>query len=174
MFLVGDKVMYGSMGVCTVLAVEVPDIPGSRESYVLKPLYVANAKVYAPVENNPVILRSLSTPEEVQLLIDSLPKLEEYPPVKERQEAHNTYRMAIKSADSAKLAKLLKTLYGKKQRIVGQRKIVPSAEREYFEMAEKVLHGEIATVLQMPIGEVSGYIAERLKSDSGISRAVAS
>lgn len=162
-FEIGDQIIYGSMGVCTVVDIAVPDLPGAtRECYVLKPHYVANSKVYAPVEENPVKMRSLLTPEEVQSLIDDLPQIQAFPANKEKQELYNTYRSVIRSADSFLLAKLLKTLHEKKKRVVAQRKVIPSAEKEYFDTAEKMLYGEIAVALQMPIEEVEDYIVDRL------------
>lgn len=163
MFSVGDKVIYGSMGVCTVVDIAVPDLPGAHQTcYVLEPRYVANSKVYAPVGQSAVCMRVLLTPEEAQSLIDSLPGIGAFPAGGERQALYNTCRSAIKSADSHLLAKLIKTLYEKKERAAGQRKLLPSTEKAYFDTAEKMLYGELAVVLGIPMDEVGGYIEERL------------
>lgn len=165
MFSVGDTIMYGSMGVCTVEGIGVPDLPGAtRECYILKPHYVANSKVYAPVQGNPVSMRALLTRAQAQTLIDELPDLQPFPPCSERQEMHNVCRGAIKSADSYMLARLVKTLYEKRLRVQQQKKIVPTAEKEYFDTAEKMLYGEIAVALQMPIDGVERYIFTRLEA----------
>lgn len=167
MFSVGDKIVYGSMGVCTIESIGIPDMPGAtRECYVLKPHYVANSKVYAPVETSKVRMRHLLTAQQVQELIDGMPKMEALAPGEDRQELYNTCREAIKSADSTLLARLLKTLYDRRTKIVAQRKIVPSAEKEFFDTAEKVLYGEIADALQMPIAKVETYISGRLDGDA--------
>ena len=163
MFAVGDMIVYGSMGVCTVMDIGTPDFPGAdRECYILKPHYVANSKVYAPIEANPVSMRPLLSPEQAQTLIDSMPQIQSFPTDKEKQELYGTYRSVIKSADSFLLAKLLKTLYEKKQMILQQRKIVPSAEKEYFDTAEKMLFGEIAVALEMPYDQVEDYVSSQL------------
>lgn len=163
MFSVGDKIIYGGMGVCTVKDICVPDIPGAeRLCYILEPHHVSNSKVYAPVKDNPVKIRSLLTQEEAHSLIDSLPMLSPFPAGIDKQEMHNICRTAIKTADSHVLAKLLKTLYEKKQRILQQRKIVPISEKEYFETAEKMLFGEFSVVLSIPVDTVQSYITSRL------------
>lgn len=163
MFSVGDTIIYGSMGVCTVEDIRVPSMPGAdRRCYVLRPHYVSGSTVYAPIEGNPVRMRALLSAKEARALVDSLPQIPAFPESKERQELYDTCRAAIKSADSFILAKLLKTLHEKKRRLAAQRKLIPSTEKEYFETAEKMLHGEIATALEMPITEVEGYIAQRL------------
>lgn len=167
MFSIGDKIVYGGMGVCTVMDICVPDLPGKpRQCYILKPHYVANAKVYAPVEENPVKIRALLTAEQAQTLIDEIPGIAGFPLTQEKQELYQTYRGAIKSADSVQLAKLIKTLHDKKVRILEQKKIVPSAEKEYFDTAEKMLYGEIAAALQMPIEQVQDYIAARIEVET--------
>lgn len=164
MFSVGDEIVYGSMGVCTVMEIGLPDIPGAtRECYVLHPRYVANSKVYAPIEDNPVRMRAMLTADEAQELIDSLPAIQSFPRGSDKQELYNTCKNAIRSTDSFLLAKLLKTLHENKVRLVGMKKIVPSTEKEYFDTAEKMLHGEIAAALGMPLSKVKEYISSRLE-----------
>lgn len=173
MFSVGDRIVYGSMGVCTVLDIGLPDIPGAtRECYMLKPHYVANSKVYAPIENNPVRMRPLLSEAEAQALVDSMPDLEPFPRGKDKQELYETCKNAIRSCDSFLLAKLLKTLYENKVRLVGLKKTVPSTEKDYFDTAEKMLHGEIAAALQMPLCEVEGYISARVEPPQAVSAAI--
>lgn len=173
MFSIGDEIVYGGMGVCTVMDICVPDLPGKpRQCYILKPHYVAGAKVYAPVEENPVKMRPLLSAEQAQTLIDGMPFLAEFPQDREKQELYNTYRTAIKSADCTQLAKLVKTLYEKKQRVLAAKKIVPSAEKEYFDTAEKMLYGEIAVALHMPIEQVQEYIASRVSGNAPQQSAV--
>lgn len=174
MFAVGEKIVYGGMGVCTVTDIGVPDLPGAaRTCYVLKPDYVANARVYAPVAENPVQMRLLLTKEEAEKLVDSLPQITAFPAGQEKQELHNTCKSVIKSADSFLLAKLVKTLYEKKKALVAQKKNMASAEKDYFDTAERLLHGELASALGLDIDQVQDYIARRLEqTDAGMWAAV--
>lgn len=168
MFSVGDQIIYGSMGVCRVTGIGLPDMPGAEQKcYVLEPAYVANSRVYAPVENNPVKMRRLLTRQEAAALIESLPDIKPFPPGREKQELYSTYRSAIKSANSLELARLLKTLYEKKRQLAPQNKNIPVAEKEYLDTAVKVLHGEIAIVLDIPLEEVEEYIQGRLQKGEG-------
>lgn len=167
MFSIGNDIVYGSMGVCKVTDIGVPDLPGANRScYVLKPHFVANSKVYAPVENNPVPMRLLLTPAEMRSLIDAIPALEPFAVEGDKQGLHDICREAVRSADCHMLARLIKTLYEKKLRLVEQKKNVPSAEKEYFDTAEKVLYGEMAVVLDIPMEDVREYIALRLEGAS--------
>ncbi|MGD9559869.1 MAG: CarD family transcriptional regulator [Oscillospiraceae bacterium] len=165
MFCIGDKIVYGSMGVCTVVDVGVPDLPDALHMcYTLKPDYVANSKVYAPIENNPVSMRALLSPKEAQSLIDSMPQIEPFPPGEEKQQLLNTYRSAIRSADIFILARLLKTLHAKRQLLIQQKKMLSSVEKEYFGAAEKMFFGELAATLKIAVDAVPDYIAARIGS----------
>ncbi len=172
MFSVGDKVIYGNMGVCTVTDIAVPDLPGAtKECYVLKPHYVANSTVYAPVGQSRVRIRALLTQREAEKLIDSLPELEGFAACGERQALQDTCRNALKSADSLLLAKLLKTLYDKRRQVLQQGKTVSSTEKEYFATAEQLLFGEMAIALGLSVGEVGTCIMSRLAPEGEKLRA---
>ncbi len=143
----------------------VPDLPGAeRECYILKPHYVPNSKVYAPIKENPVQMRYLISAQEAQELVDTLPNLDVFVPSGEKQEMHNTFRNAVKEADCLTLAKLLKTLHIKKFQILEQRKMLPSMEKEYFDVAERMLFGEIAISLGIPLEQVKEIIVEQLNA----------
>ncbi|MDL2293129.1 hypothetical protein LJC60_00695 [Ruminococcaceae bacterium OttesenSCG-928-D13] len=175
MFSVGDTVIYGSMGVCSITDICVPDMPGaSRECYVLVPQYVPNSKVYAPVENNPVVIRYLLTADQAESLIDSLPGITMFPVTGEKQAMYETYRGAIKSTDCVSLARLIKTLHQRKQHTLEQKRVVPSAEKEFFDTAERMLYGEIAAAMRMPLEAVPDYIAGRLEPGDTTLRMVVS
>lgn len=163
MFCKGDVVMYGSVGVCTVMSVGVPDVPGvTYECYTLQPRFTESSKIYAPVNSTAVKIRAPLSATQAETLIDALPGLEGFSASKDKQEAYKTYREALRSADSMQLAKLIKTLHVKKLRAAEQRKTMASGEKELYDMAEKILHGELATALHMPMEKMEGYISSRL------------
>lgn len=164
MFSIGDRVVYGSSGVCTIMDIGVPDMQGaSYECYFLKPHHMPTSKIYAPVGNNTVAMRPLLSAAQAELLIDALPQIEGFTEHKDKQEAYNVYRRAIKSADSMQLAKLVKTLHDKKEKAALQRKTLASSEKEMYDMAETLLHGEIAEALHIPLEQVQEYISTRLQ-----------
>lgn len=169
MFCVGDKIMYGSMGVCTVTDICVPDLPGAaRQCYILKPHFVANSKVYAPVENNSVSMRLLMSCDEARSLIQSMPEIAVFT-CGDKQEQYSTYKGVIKSADSFLLAKLMKSLYERKAKLLEQKKGVPSAEKDFFDTARQMLFGEFAEVFEIPLNNVESYISQNI---SGGDRAM--
>ena len=165
MFAVGEEIVYGSMGVCSVEDICLMDVPGAaRECYLLIPRYVPNSKIYAPVENNPVEMRRLLSKTQVETLLESLPEIQAFPIQKERAGQYDLYRCAINSADSVELAKLIKTLHERKQDILRTKKMIPIAEKELFDKAEMILYGEIASVLGIPFSGVEEYFKQRIQS----------
>ena len=166
MFVVGEDIIYGNMGVCRVEGITVPDFyPTKRECYVLRPLYMANSKVYTPVEDGPMALRPLMSAEEGQSLIDGMPDMETLPSDMEKQELQNACREATKSGDFLFLARLVKTLHEKKAVMAAIKKNISSVEKECFDSAESILYGELAVVLDIPVEEVGSYVLGRLTVD---------
>ncbi len=155
--------MYGSMGVCAVEDIAVPDLPGfTRKCYILRPLYQQGAKVYAPIEHNPVNMRLLMPRQQAQTLIDGLSRLESLDMGSDRHTIHDTCRRVIKSADSFLLARLLKALHRKKRLVASQKKTLPGAEKDFFDTAERILFGELAAVLSIPMEQVQQRVAPHL------------
>lgn len=67
MFQVDEMIIYGKHGVCKVIArgkIDMPMIDKNKEYYTLLPCREKAAVVYAPVENNKIIMRYVLTPEE--------------------------------------------------------------------------------------------------------------
>ena len=68
MFAVGDNVLYGADGVCTITEHGMRDFFGStREYYILKPNADPSGTVYVPADNPALVekMRRLMTKEEI-------------------------------------------------------------------------------------------------------------
>ena len=71
MFEIGEKIVYGSMGVCEVQDVAPMDFGGGGEKelyYVLRPLY-QDGVIYAPVKGA-VYMRPILSAQEVNRLMN--------------------------------------------------------------------------------------------------------
>lgn len=161
MFEIGDKVMYGTMGVCEIMDICVPDFEGATHTcYLLEPRYMKGTRVYAPTKNCTVSMRPVMSAEEAHDLIDSLHTIRVFEE-QEKAECMKTYRSAIQSADGYLVAKLMKTLYLRKKQKLAEKKIFPNQEKELLNIAENLLHGEVAHCLNLPIETVPDYIMSR-------------
>lgn len=163
MFAISDQIIYGSVGVCTIIGIQVPDMPhATKECYVLKPHYIPSSKIYAPVDGSRVKMRALHSKAQLHSLLCKLPQIPAFSADTDKKGLYETYRNALQSTDSLLLAKLTKTLYQKKQHSAEQKKIIPTVEKEYLDTAEQIFNGEVATVLDIPLEDVPEYIGSFL------------
>ena len=77
MYYVGDKIIYGENGVCTIEKIgplESGGLKNEKEYYHLSPL-VGSGKVFSPVDSG-AFMRPVINAEEANALIDSIPDIE--------------------------------------------------------------------------------------------------
>lgn len=164
MFKINDYVIYGSNGVCKVTDVGVLEISRfdeEKEYYTLKPVY-ENGRVFAPVDNEKVVMRKVITKEEADDLIVSIPSIEVIwnDNMKERDfEFKNT----IKNYDCSGFAKIIKTISQKKKECTLEGKKLSVSDTNYFKRAQEYLCGELAIALNIPKDTVNKYIENKLK-----------
>ena len=75
MYSIGEKIMYGGTGVCTVqeiTSVKQSSLDRPRLYYVLKPLYQSGT-IQIPVDNTKVPIRPVMTRDEAEQLVDGMP-----------------------------------------------------------------------------------------------------
>ena len=69
MFEIGDKVVYGVVGVCEVEKIDTPPIKGiSGDYYFLQPVFDSKGIIYSPVDSNKVMIRNIMTVKECDKL----------------------------------------------------------------------------------------------------------
>ncbi len=69
MFEIGDKVVYGVVGVCEVENIDTPPIKGiSGDYYFLQPVFDSKGIIYSPVDSNKVMIRGIMTVKECDKL----------------------------------------------------------------------------------------------------------
>ena len=73
MFEIGDKVVYGVVGVCEVENIDTPPIKGiSGDYYFLQPVFDSKGIIYSPVDSNKVMIRGIMTVKECDKLKEKL------------------------------------------------------------------------------------------------------
>lgn len=165
MFKIGEYVVYGTVGVCTVeniTTLNMRDVPKEKQYYVLEPLSRRSNKIFAPVENAKVPMRKIITKDEAEKLIEKMPGLEEIQ-VENRKLADSIFKEMLKTGDVDEFAKVIKTLYVSNRKRVKQGKKVTATGERYMRIAEEALYSELAVALSTPKDRVSHYIEERLK-----------
>ena len=166
MFQKGEYIVYGSIGVCRVEDVGIPEhiSQTDRMYYTLRPVYQAGV-IYIPVQTK-MFMRPLLTREEVMKLIKRMPEIQEEMPEREGnlRMVSNRYEASFRTHDCEDLIHLIKGLYIKEQTVRQNGRQLGQMDQQYFKRAEELLYGEFAIVLGLPLDEVRTYL-ERVISE---------
>lgn len=170
MFSIGQYVICGNKGVCTVEDITTLNISGvdkEKKYYILKPRYVTASTVYVPVDSAATSMRMVLTKEEAQSLINSIPEI---PVLDIRNEklVEQDYKTCMKSNRCDEWVKLIKTIYDRKQKRLQAGRKETAVDSKYFKIAEENLYGELAVALNMERGEVCDYITAQLQGFSTV------
>lgn len=165
MFEVGEYIVYGVKGVCRIEDITHIDISGADKNrlyYVLTPIGESSGKIYAPTDNQKVMMRRIISKEEADRLIDELPQIDLlWVPDDKQREAK--YKEALNTCDYRAWVSIVKTLYLRKQERVAQGKKITALDERYMRTAENELYSELSLTLGIPKSEMESYIRERLE-----------
>lgn len=166
MLKVGEKVLYGASGACTITGVCTKMFGDGRERdyYVPVPVHDSRTTLYVPMDNETLKtkMRKLLSAEEIDELLDSIPK-EEMTWIANDKARQESFKAILRSGDRRALMGMAKSLNGhRKQAAAKGRKLHMADERMYKE-AEKLLCDEFSVVLDMKPSEVLPFIMRRLE-----------
>lgn len=160
MYAIGDKIIYGENGVCTVVKIaplEMSGAPQDKLYYYLAP-YVGSGTYFAPVDSG-AFMRPVMSREEAEALIDSIPGIA--PAVCNDNRFNHVdafYKELFKQHSCEALVSVIK---GLKERM-SERKTKSSRAEATMKRARDILHGELAVALEMEIAEVDAYLVSRM------------
>ena len=156
MYSVGDKIVYGESGVCTVEAVSPHEAGEDRLYYHLRPL-VGSGMYFSPVDSG-AFMRPVMSREEAESFVATIPGIE--PAVCSDSRFNHVdayYRELFKQHTSEALVAVIK---GMKIRIA-EKKSRSSRADMTIKRAKDMLYGELSVALGIEIGEVEQYIEEK-------------
>lgn len=165
MFSIGQNVICGNKGVCTIEDIATLDIAGvdkAKKYYILKPKYITASTVYVPVDSSVISMRTVLTKEEAEELVQRIPDIPALE-IKNERLLEQDYKECLKSNNCVEWVKIIKTIYERRQKriLVGRKET--AVDSKYFRMAEDILHGELSVALDIEKECVSQYIMEQLK-----------
>ena len=160
MFSVGDKIVYGENGVCTVAKVAPLEHTGTSPGklfYHLEPL-IGSGVYYTPVDSG-AFMRPVISREEAEALIDAMPGIA---PAICRDNRFNHvdafYKELFRQHSCEALVAIVK---GLRERM-NEKKTRSSRAESTMKRARDMLNGELSIALEMDISEVEPYIQGRI------------
>ena len=162
MFSVGDKIIYGENGVCTVSKIAPLAMSGTNSDklfYHLEPL-IGSGIYYTPVDSG-AYMRPVISREEAEALIDAIPGIE--PAI-----CHDTrfnhvdafYKELFRQHSCEALVSIVKGLRLR----MGEKKTKSSRAETTMKRAKDILHGELSIALDMDVAEIEDYIRQRVET----------
>lgn len=170
MYSIGQYVVCGNKGVCTIENITTLDISGvdkAKEYYILKPLYVPASTIYIPVESASNSIRPVLTKEEATRFVETLPQITVLELPNEKM-VEQEYRNTMKSNCCEEWARVVKTIRQRKQKRLEAGRKETTVDGRYLKLAEENLFGELAVALEIPRNEVLGYIEEHLQGYTAV------
>ncbi len=160
MYAIGDKIIYGENGVCTVEKIaplEMSGVSAEKLYYYLTPL-TGTGTYFAPVDSG-AYMRPVMSRAEAEALIDAIPGIA--PAVCNDSRFNHVdafYRELFKLHTCEALVSIVKGLRAR----MSERKTKSSRAEATMKRAKDILHGELAVALGMELGDVEDYIASRI------------
>ena len=165
MYNIGDLIIYGNSGVCTVENIgplESMDIPKDVIYYTLLPYYRKGSTIYTPVDNKKVVMRPIVTKEESMRIIDEIKDIDTLW-ISEEKKRENEYKTAVRTCDCKQLVRIIKTIYLRKLSRIADGKKITATDEKYFKIAEDNFYGELAIPLEMTKEEVGKFVVARVQ-----------
>ena len=160
MYSVGEKIIYGENGVCTIDKIEPLAISGAPKDklyYHLRPM-IGSGTYFTPVDSG-AFMRPVMTREEAEALIDAMPGIE--PAICNDNRFNHVdayYKELFRQHSCEALVAIVKGLRTR----MATRKTRSSRAEATMKRARDMLHGELSVALNMEMGEVEEYIRSRV------------
>lgn len=165
MFEIGDYIIYGNSGVCKIEKIgpmEIRGIAKDKLYYTLTPVFIKSSKVFTPIDNKKVVMRSILSREEANDLLEQLDYICELQ-VDEDKKREESYKQAIRTCDCKEYVKVIKTAYQKEQEKIANGKKVTYSDEKYMRMAKESLCQELSISLEVEQKRIEEFIMERIR-----------
>lgn len=164
MFQIQDRVLYGSHGACTIVAIESMRFGKTRAKYyVLQPLEQPDSKFYVPVDNESAVakLSALLSKEALLELLHS-ESVKENNWIADEGQRKLRYKELINSADRCALLNMIYCLHQHKKAQIEAGKKFHQCDENFLHDAQKLLNSEFALVFGLQQGSVNDFILEQM------------
>lgn len=160
MYRIGEKVVYGIHGVCTVTELEIKTVDRQKvQYYVLEPLEQPGARYYIPTHNPAAVakLSPLMTRAELASLLEDR-RIPEGTWITDENQRKQRYRELIASSNRPAVLAMVRALRAHKAEQLAQGRKFHLCDENFLRDAEKLLCAEFSVVLELPQQEAAAYL----------------
>ena len=164
-FDIGEEVVHGSDGVCSVVdisTINIEGVPPDRLYYILRSKDHKDGLIYVPYEKGGNMMRPALDAKQAGELIASIPDIELLPYTDDRSR-EQLYRKCIKSRDCRCLVSIIKTLYIRNRDRVATGRKASMLDERYLRQAEEIIYAELSNALGIPEEEMREYIGGKIE-----------
>lgn len=165
MFQIGQAVLYGMEGVCTIEERQKMKVGHTRAFYfVLRPVFRPNSTIFVPEDNEALLskIRPILSREEIAQILHDAPA-EDIVWIDDPNERKNEYQKILTGGDRLHMLRMIHTLLKHRQTLLRFGKHLRSADEQLLRDAQKLLHDEFAFVLNISQNDVPDYIRSQIE-----------
>lgn len=157
MYKINDYVVY-KKDVCIISDIR-KNYFRNTDYYTLIPVYDNSLKIDVPVNSG--LIRNVITKEEVESIINDIPKIEIINNNDKLMESE--YINLLHNGDYISLIKIIKTTYLRNDDRIRNKKKISEKDVNYFNLAERYLYSEFAIALDMSYDDTKNYVIDRVR-----------
>ncbi len=165
MYQAGQQVVYGAHGVCTIVGTEARSVDRKTiEYFVLQPLQQPDSRYYVPSHNQNALakMRPLMDKAALLALLQS-PQIREDAWISDENRRKQHYRELITSLDIQAMIRMIHALRLQRKQLEEAGKKFHLCDENFLRDAQRVLRTELLLVLDIPDGELEGYLQNLLE-----------
>jgi len=164
MYQIGDRVVYGIHGVCSIVDEEKQMVDKKQVTYlVLEPVGQAGSRYLIPTHNTVAMgkLCKMLSAKELEVMLQS-DEVHSDHWIKDENLRKQAYRDLIGSGNRMKLMGMVYSLYEHKKAQTAAGRKCHLCDENFLRDAEKLLISEISIVMNMDQMEAKEYLKEKL------------
>lgn len=160
MFSVGEKIIYGVVGVCEITEIIENELTGVlREYYVLRPVDTDKSVIYVPTNSEKLVsrMREVPTSKKLRDMLEII-KSKELSWIDNNLERSEKYRAIFSEGDIESVAVLFRTLHNRREELSERGKRLVKSDETLYRECSKLLCSEFATILSLEQSQVLSLI----------------
>lgn len=162
MHQIGDKVVYGALGVMTVVDIREEAIADvSRSYYVLRPtLLRSESLTFVPTDSERLVglMHPLMDADELLSLLRSPEQIEPIGWIPESRTRQEFFKRVMESGDRRQIIAMINAIdeCGRRREAEGKKNFITDENARH--KAQRLLYSELAVVLDIPEEDVAGVV----------------